>query len=104
MKLFLAHTMVFVGCIWKNKSGWFQFVMSLGLSVASENVLTAAGSISDFQPKFGSKSTPHDTTEPMKLFLAHTMVFDVGCIWKNKNGWFQIVMTLGLSMATELVL
>jgi hypothetical protein len=31
MKLFLAHTMVFVGSIWKSKSGWFLFVMSLGL-------------------------------------------------------------------------
>jgi hypothetical protein len=43
MKLFLAHTMVFVGSIWKNKSGWFQFVMSLSLSVATEIVLTAGG-------------------------------------------------------------
>jgi hypothetical protein len=83
MKFFLAHTMVFVGCIWKNKNGWFQFVMSLGLSVATENcAMTALGSITDFQPKFGSKSTPHDTTDPMKFFLAHTMVF-VGCIWKK---------------------
>jgi purine nucleoside phosphorylase len=76
MKLFLAHTMVFVGSTWKGKSGWFPFVMSLGLSVATAIVLTAAGSITpDFQPKFCSKSTPHDTTEPMKLFLVHTMVF-----------------------------
>jgi hypothetical protein len=44
MKLFLAHTMVFVGSIWKGKSGWFPFVCySLGLSVATEIVLTAAG-------------------------------------------------------------
>jgi hypothetical protein len=28
MNLFLAHTMVFVGSIWKNKSGWFLFAMS----------------------------------------------------------------------------
>jgi hypothetical protein len=86
MKLFLAHTMVFVGSIWKGKSGWFPFVMSLGLSVATEIVLTAAaaGSITDFQPKFCSKSTPHDTTEPMKLFLAKTMVF-VGSIWEGKS-------------------
>jgi hypothetical protein len=41
MKLFLAHTMVFVGSIWKNKSGWFPIGMSLGLSVATEIVLTA---------------------------------------------------------------
>jgi hypothetical protein len=34
--------MVFVGSIWKNKSGWFLFVMSLGLSVATEIVLTAS--------------------------------------------------------------
>jgi hypothetical protein len=40
--------MVFVGSIWKGKSdGWFPFVMSLGLSVATEIVLTAAGSIID---------------------------------------------------------
>jgi hypothetical protein len=31
MKLFLVHTMLFVGSICKNKSGWFLFVMSLGL-------------------------------------------------------------------------
>jgi hypothetical protein len=36
-----AHTMVFVGSIWKNKSGWFPIGMSLGLSVATEIVLTA---------------------------------------------------------------
>jgi hypothetical protein len=103
MKLALAHTVVFVGSIWKNKSGWFLFVMSMGLSVATEIVLTPAGSITDFQPKFCLKSTPHDSTEPMKLFLAHTLVF-VGSIWKNKSGWFMIVMSMGLSVATEIVL
>jgi hypothetical protein len=41
MKLFLAHTMVFVGSIWKSKSGWFLFVMSLGLSGATQVLLTA---------------------------------------------------------------
>jgi hypothetical protein len=42
MKLFLAHTMVFVGSIWKSKSGWFLlFVMSLALSVATDVVLIA---------------------------------------------------------------
>jgi hypothetical protein len=82
--------MVFVGCIWKNKNGWFQFVLQ-------------GWSITDFQRKFGSKSTPHDTTDPMKFFLAHAMVF-VGSIWKNKSGWFQFVMSLGLSVATEIVL
>jgi hypothetical protein len=41
MKLFLVHTMLFVGSIWKNKSGWFLFVMSLWLLVATEIVLTA---------------------------------------------------------------
>jgi hypothetical protein len=76
--------------IWKGKSGWFLFLMSLGLSVATEIVLTAARSITDFQPKFCSKSTPHDNTEPMKFFLAHTMVF-VGSIWKGKSGWFPFV-------------
>jgi diacylglycerol kinase len=49
------------------------------------------------------KSTPHDITEPMKLFLAHTVVF-VGSIWKNKSGWFLIVVFMGLSVATEIVL
>jgi hypothetical protein len=44
MKLFLAHTMMFVGSIWKNKSGWFLIVVSMGLSVATEIVLTSAGS------------------------------------------------------------
>jgi hypothetical protein len=62
------------------------------------------GSITDlFQHKFGSKSTLNDTTEQMKLFLAHTMVF-VGSIWNNKSGWFLFVMPLGLSVATEIVL
>jgi hypothetical protein len=63
------------------------------------------GSITDFtyfQPKFCSKSTPHNTTDPMKLFLAHTMVF-VGSIWNNKSGWFPFVLSLGLSVATEIV-
>jgi hypothetical protein len=41
MKLSLAHTVVFVGSIWKNKSGWFLIVVFLGLSVATEIVLTA---------------------------------------------------------------
>jgi hypothetical protein len=45
--------MVFVGSIWKIKSGWFLFVMPLGLSVATEIVLTAAGSNNDSQPKYG---------------------------------------------------
>jgi hypothetical protein len=88
MKLFLLHTVVFVGSIWKNKSGWFLFVMSLELSLATENVL-------DFQPKFCSKSTLHDTTDPMKLFLFKThMVVFVGSIWKNKSGWLLFVMFL----------
>jgi hypothetical protein len=151
MKLFLVHTMESVGSIWKSKSGW-----SLGLSVATEVLLTAARSITmisnpsfvqnqprmtpqsqwnsslsikwclldpygrvrvvgscllcpwgcqwpqkfcwllgdgvhhyDFQPKFCWKSTLHDTTEPMELFLVHTMVF-VGSIWKSKSGWFLV--------------
>jgi hypothetical protein len=33
--------MVFVGSIWKNKSGWFLFVMSMALSVATQVLLTA---------------------------------------------------------------
>jgi hypothetical protein len=103
MNHFLAHTMVFVGSIWKNKSGWFLFVMSVGLSVATEVVLTAAGSITEIQPKFCTKLTLHDTTDPMNLFLAHTMVF-VGSIWKNKSGWFLFVMSPEVSVDTEVVL
>jgi hypothetical protein len=103
MKLFLVHTMLFVGSIWKNKSGWFLFVMSLGLLMATELVLTAGIRRTKFQPKFCSKSSPPDITEPMKLFLVHTMLF-VGSIWKNKSGWFLFVMSLGLLMATELVM
>jgi uncharacterized membrane protein AbrB (regulator of aidB expression) len=92
-------------CIWKCKSGWFLFAVSLGLLVVTEFVLAAVadGSITDFQPKFCSKSTLYDTTEWITYFLAHTMVF-VGSIWKNKSGWFLFVMTLGLSVATEIVL
>jgi hypothetical protein len=41
MKLFLVHTMLFVGSIWENKSGWFLFVMSLGLLMATGIVLIA---------------------------------------------------------------
>jgi hypothetical protein len=55
-----------------------------------------------FQPKFGSKSTLHDTTEQMKLFLAHTIMF-VGSIWKNESGSFLFDMLLWLSVATEVV-
>jgi acyl-CoA hydrolase len=66
---------------------------------------TAGVHHNDFQAKFCSKPTLHDTPEPMmKLFLAHTMVF-VGSIWTNKGGWFLFVMSsLGLSVATEIVL
>jgi hypothetical protein len=61
------------------------------------------GSVTDFQPRFCSKSDLLDTTEPIKLFLAHKMVI-VGSIWKNDSGWFLFVMPLGLSLATEVVL
>jgi hypothetical protein len=54
MKLILVHTMLFVGSIWKNKKGWFLFVVSLGLLVAEEIVPTAMRSITDFQPTFGT--------------------------------------------------
>jgi hypothetical protein len=54
MKLFLAHTMVFVESIWKSKSGWFLFVMSLGLTVATQVLLTAGvgTSLLIFHPSF----------------------------------------------------
>jgi hypothetical protein len=59
MKLFLAHTVVFVGSIWKNKSGWFLIVMSLELSVATEIVLTAADSPSMIlNPSFAQNQRP----------------------------------------------
>jgi hypothetical protein len=106
MKLFLAHTMVFVGSIWKSKSGWFLFVMSLGLSVAITQVLLTAGCWDPsmiFNSSFAEKPTPHGTTDPMKLFLAHTMVF-VGSIWKSKSDWFLFVMSLGLSVAITQVM
>jgi hypothetical protein len=56
MKLFLAHSVVFVGSIWENESSWFLFVVSLALSVATEIVPTAGIHQCDFQPKFCSKS------------------------------------------------
>jgi hypothetical protein len=90
MKFFLAHTMVFdVGCIWKNKSGWFQFVMSLGLSVATENCVDCWGPSLIFNPSLAQNQP-------------YTMVF-VGSILKIKSGWFQFVMSLGLSVATEIM-
>jgi hypothetical protein len=52
MKLFLVPTMVFVGfIIWKNKSGWFLFAMSLGLSVATE-IVVCWGPLLIFNPWF----------------------------------------------------
>jgi hypothetical protein len=77
--------MVFVGFVWKSKSGWFLFVMSLGLLVATEN-LDCWGRLLIFViPMICFKSTLHHTTGPMKLFLVPTMVF-FGSIWKNKSG------------------
>jgi hypothetical protein len=60
MKLFLVPTMVFAGSIWKNKSGWFLFVMSLGLSVATEN-LDCWGPLLIFNPWLAQNQfcTPH---------------------------------------------
>jgi hypothetical protein len=77
--------------------------VSLALSVATEIVLTARFHQCDFQPKFCSKSTLHDTTEPMKLFLAHSVVFVGSILWKNESGWFLFVVSLWLSGATEIV-
>jgi hypothetical protein len=74
---------------------------SWGCLCAREIELTAGVHLV-FQPKFGSKSTLHDTTEQMKLFLAHTIMF-VGSIWKNESGWFLFDMFLGLLVATEVV-
>jgi hypothetical protein len=73
------------GCWWPQKLCWLL------------------GPIIDFQPKFCWKSTSHDTTEPEKLFLVHTMVF-VGSIWKKKSSSFLFVRSPGLLVATEIVL
>jgi hypothetical protein len=103
MKLFFVYTMLFVGSIWKNKeSCWFLFIMSLGLLMATEIVLTA-GIHHRISTQVLLQISLPDITEPMKLFLVHTMLF-VGSIWKNKSGWFLFLMSLGLLMATELVL
>jgi hypothetical protein len=59
MKPFLAHTMAFVGSIWKNKSGWFPIGMSLGLSVATEIVQTAS---LIFNPSF-AQNQPRTTPQ-----------------------------------------
>ena len=71
MKLFLAHTMVFVGSIWKNKSGWFLFVMSPELSVATEVVLTARTAL---------RSTPELASPGVKisfLFKGFLLLFPI---------------------------
>jgi hypothetical protein len=102
MKLFLVHTMLFVRSIWKNKSGWFLFVMSLGLLMATELVLTA-GIHQQISTQVLLQISLPDITEPMKLFLVYTLLF-VGSIWKNESGWFLFVMSLGLLMVTDIVL
>jgi hypothetical protein len=61
------------------------------------------GSVTDFWSKFCWKPTPHDTKDPMKLFLVHTVLF-VASTWKNKSGWFLFVMSLWLLVAAEIVL
>jgi hypothetical protein len=129
MKLFLVHTMVFVG---SRTNHWFPTQVLLKINIAwdhrpqsqwnsslsiqwclldpyggvrvvgscllcpwgcqwPQKFCWLRGSITDFQPKFCWKSTPHDTTDPMKLFLVHTMLF-VGSIWKSKSGWFLFVV------------
>jgi hypothetical protein len=63
MLLFLAHTMVFVESIWKSKSGWFLFVMSLDLTVATQVLPTAAwGPSLIFNPSF-AENQPHMTPQ-----------------------------------------
>jgi hypothetical protein len=74
------------GCWWPRKLCW------------------QLGSITDFGPnKFWWKPTLHDTKDPVKLLLVHTMLF-VGSIWMNKSGWFLFVMSLWLLVAKEIVL
>jgi hypothetical protein len=61
MKLFLGHTMLFVGSIRKNKSGGFLFVISLWLLVAKETVLSAEiwdSSSLIFDPSLAKNNTP----------------------------------------------
>jgi hypothetical protein len=103
MKLFPVHTMLFVGSIWKKK--WLVPVCDVPGAVDGHRNCADSCWIrrTEFQPKFCSKSSLPDITEPMKLFPVHTMLF-VGSIWKNKSGWFLFVMSLGLLMATEIVL
>jgi hypothetical protein len=104
MKLFLVHTMVFVGSIWKIKSGWFPIDVP-GVVSGHRNCADCWGPSLIFNPSFAQnqpRTTPQ-ITDPMKLFLVHTIVF-VGSIWKNKSGWFPFVLSLGLSVATEIVL
>jgi hypothetical protein len=62
MKLFLAHTSVFVESIWKSKSGWcwFLFVMSLGLSVATQTLFNCWGPSLIFNQSF-AENQPHMT-------------------------------------------
>jgi hypothetical protein len=56
MKLVLVHTMLFVGSTWKNKKGWFLFVVLLGLLMATEIVPTAGcwDPSVIFYPSFGT--------------------------------------------------
>jgi hypothetical protein len=55
----------------EEKSGWFLFVVSLGLLMATEIVLTVGIRITDFQPKFWHIPNLHETTDPMKpLFVS----------------------------------
>jgi hypothetical protein len=105
MKLFLVHTMLFVVSICKNKSGWFLFDMSLWGWWWSQKCCWQLGSITDFGflTQLCWRSSPHDTKEPMKLFLVHTMLFVVS-ICKNKSGWFLFDMSLGLLVVTQILL
>jgi hypothetical protein len=64
------------GCWWPQKLCW-----QLG-----------SITITDFWPKFCINPTL-DTTDPTRLFLAHTMLF-VGSIWKNNSGLFAVEATL----------
>jgi hypothetical protein len=60
--------------------------MFLWLSVATEIVLTAGIHHLCFLTQVLLKTNPEcGTTEPVKLFLAHAMLF-VGSIWKSKSG------------------
>jgi hypothetical protein len=95
--------MVFVGSIWNNKSGWYPIGMSLGLSVATEIVLTSGGPSLIFNPSFAQnqpRTTPQiqwNSSLPIQWCLldpygrirvaGSRLVCPWGCQWPQKLCW-----------------